>query len=104
MAWQSKVVVTEKKISRQICMNKSMRHANLTIQESHIPVPTVHTLQRKLYGSTIFTKLNLRNSFHQMLLLGQRSRQFTNFYTHEGICFFKRLVMDSGPANQEFYE
>ena len=103
MSWLSNVVVTEKKISRQICMNKSMRHANLTIQESHIPVPTVHTLQRKLYGSTIFTKLNLRNSFHQMLL-GQRSRQLTNFYAHEGICFFKRLVMEAGPANQEFYE
>ena len=103
MAWLFNVVVTEKKTSAQIGMNIDIRHANIAIQESHIPVPTVHTLRHKLNGSTVFTKLDLGHSFHQMLL-GETSRRLTNFYTHEGIYRFKHLVMGAGPASQEFHE
>ena len=84
-------------------MNIDLRHANIAIKESHVPVPTVHMLRHKLNGASVFTKLDLRHSFHQMLL-GEKSRRLTNFYTPEGIHRFKRLVMGAGPASQEFHE
>ena len=100
--WISNVVIT-KKPSGQIRMNLDMRHANIAIKESHIPVPTVHSLRHKLNGAKVFTKLDMRHSFHQMPL-GEKSKELTNFYTHEGIYRFKRLVMGAGPASQEFHE
>ena len=84
-------------------MDIDMRLTNIAIQECHIPVPTVHALPHKLNKSTVFTKLDLRYSFHKMLL-GEPSRQLTNFYTHEGIYRFKRLAIGAGPASQEFQE
>lgn len=45
----------------------------------------------------------MRHFFHQMLL-GKESRELTNFYTHDGIYRFKRLVMGAGPASKEFHE
>ena len=48
MPWLSNVVVTEKKISGQICIKIDMRRANTATLESHIPFPTVHALQHKL--------------------------------------------------------
>lgn len=84
-------------------MNLDMRHANIAIKESHIPVPTVHSLRHKLNGANVFAKLDLRHSFYQMPL-GEKSKELTNFYTHEGIYRFKRLVMGAGPASQEFHE
>ena len=95
--WISNVVIT-KKPSGQIRMNLDMRHANIAIKESHIPVPTVHSLRHKLNGAKVFTKLDMRHSFHQMPL-GEKSKELTNFYTHEGIYRFKRLVMGAGPAS-----
>ena len=64
----SNVVITEKKTSGQIRMNIDMRHANLAIQESQFPVPTVHVLHHKLNGGTVLTLLDIKHSFHQMLL------------------------------------
>ena len=100
MEWLSNVVVTEKKDSGQIRMNIDMRHANVAIKESHLPVPTVHTLRHRLNGVTAFSKLDMRHSFHQMLL-GEKLRQLTNFYTHDGIYRFKRLIMEAAPVSQE---
>ena len=91
MDWISNVVVTQK-ANDQIRLNLDMRHANVAIKESNIPVPTVHNLRHKLNGACVFTKLDMRHSFHQMLL-GENSKKLTNFYTHEGIYRFKRLVM-----------
>ena len=101
--WISNIVVTEKKNSGKIRMNIDLRHVNVAIKESHIPVPTVHTLRHKLNGASVFTKLDLRHSFHH-LLFGDESRGVTNFYTPEGIYHFKRLVIGAGPASQEFHE
>ena len=101
--WISNIVVTEKKDTGKIWMNIDLRHANIAIKESHVPVPTVHMLRHKLNGASVFTKLDLKHSFHQMLL-GEKSRHLTNFYTPEGIYRFKRLVMGAGPASQEFHE
>ena len=80
-----------------------MRHANIAIKESHIPVPTVHLLRLKLNGAKVFTKLDMRHFFHQMPL-SEKSKELTNFYTHEGIYRFKRLVMGARPASQEFHK
>ena len=84
-------------------MNVDMRHANIAIKPSHIPVPTVHTLRHKLNGACYFSKLDMRHAFHQMLL-SEKSRNLTNFYTPEGIYRMKRLIMGAGPASQEFHE
>ena len=79
-------------------MNLDMRHANLAIKESNIPVPSVHALRHKLNGAKVFSKLDMRHSFHQMVL-GEKSRELTNFYTHERIYRFKCLVIGAAPAS-----
>jgi len=45
----------------------------------------------------------MRHSFHQMPL-GEESKEMANFYTHEGIYRFKRLVMGAGSASQALHE
>lgn len=96
--WIINRAVTEKKDTGKIRINIDLRHVNMAIKESHIPVPTVHTLRHKLNGASVFTKLNLKHALHRMLL-GGSSRQLTNFYTPAGIHRFKRLVVGAGSAS-----
>eukprot|EP00112_Aurelia_sp_Birch-Aquarium-sp1_P016784 Seg383.5 transcript_id=Seg383.5/GoldUCD/mRNA.D3Y31 product="putative protein K02A2.6" protein_id=Seg383.5/GoldUCD/D3Y31 len=65
--WVSNVIVTEKKTSGKIRMNVDMGHADIAIQETHLPVPTVRYLRHKLNGATTFSKLDVRHAFHQMV-------------------------------------
>ena len=80
-----------------------MRDENKAIKCSHFPIPTVQELRHALNKAVRFTKLDLNHAFHQMPL-SKESRHLTNFRTHCGIYRFKRLVMGTSPASEEFHE
>ena len=61
-----------------------------------IPIPTVEELLHDLNGSTVFSKVDLKWGFHQ-ILLGEDSRHITRFVTHRGLHRYKRLKFDVCP-------
>ena len=78
--WVSPIVVVPKKTGIRICVD--MRAANQAIERERHPVPTVEDLIVDLNGSTVFSKIDLNQGYHQ-LELEENSRGIT-FATHFG--------------------
>ena len=78
-----------------------MREPNKAIKrEKHI-MPTLDDLISDLNGSTVFSKLDLSNTYHQ-LELDEASRQVTTFSAHAGIRRYKRLLFGVNAAAEIF--
>ena len=68
-----------------------MRQANrAVIRERHI-IPKIEDILTELHGATIFSKIDLKEGYHQ-IMLNEESRNITAFAVHEGIFRFKRLI------------
>lgn len=78
-----------------------MKKANEVIQREKHPMPTVDDLITHLNGSTVFSKLDLSNTYHQ-LKFGESSRYITTFTTHVGQFRYKRLVFGVNAASELF--
>ena len=61
-----------------------MRMANKAIQRECHPTPTIDDLIHVLNGAKVFSKLDLRSGYHQ-LMLAEESRYITTFATHKGL-------------------
>ena len=87
--WASPVVMAPKKNGDiRICVD--MRKANEAIKhELHI-TPTIDDIISKLNGAQVFSKLDINNGFHQ-LVLSKDSRNITVFSAHAGLRRYKRL-------------
>ena len=73
----------------RVCVD--MRRANGAIIGERHPIPTVEELLRDLNGSTVFSEIDLKWGFHQ-ILLSEDSRHITNFVTHRCLYCYKRLM------------
>ena len=93
------VVVAQKNMGVRICID--MRKANEAIQRIKHPMPTMDDLIADLYGSTVFSKLDLSNTYHQ-LELGESSWHITTFATHAGLFRYKRLLFGVNAASELF--
>ena len=83
-----------------MCMD--MRRANGATRERH-PIPTVEEFLHDLNGSTVFSKIDLKWDFHQ-ILLSEDSRHITTFVTHRGLYRYKRLMLGVTSAPEKYQQ
>ena len=88
--WLNPVVAAPKPNGKiRICLD--MPQANrAVIRERHI-IPKIEDIFTELHGATIFSKIDLKEGYHQ-IMLDEESRNITAFVVHEGIFRFKRLI------------
>lgn len=99
--WLNPVVVVPRKSSSQIRLCLDMRKANTAvIRERHV-IPKFDEILPELHQAKYFSKIDLREGYHQ-LLLHPDSRDITTFATHEGIFRYKRLIFGINSAFEIF--
>ena len=89
-AWISPLVVVLKSDGDiRVCVD--MRGVNEAIIRERHPIPTVEELLHDLNGSTVFSKVDLKWGFHQ-ILLSEDSRHITTFVMHHDLYRYKWLM------------
>ena len=78
-----------------------MREANQAIERERHVMPTLSDFRADVNGSRFFSKIDLRQAYHQ-LELAPESRFITTFTTHEGLFQFKRLNYGTSSAAECF--
>ena len=101
--WVSPIVISPKKNSSEIRMCVDMREPNKAIERTRNIIPTVEELKLEVNGATVFSKLDLKNGFHQ-LQLEENSIHITTFSTHLGLFRYKRLNFGTNSATEIFHE
>ena len=76
-------VVPEGDGNIRVCVD--MGRVNDAIIRGRHPIPTVEELLHDLNWSTVFSKIDLKWGFHQ-ILLSENSRHITSFVTHRVAC------------------
>ena len=100
--WVSPIVVAPKpKSPNEIRLCVDMRKANKAIERERHLTPTIDDLIMDLNGAKVFSKLDLKNGFHQ-LELEPDSRYMTTFSTHAGLWRYKRLNFGVSAAPEIF--
>ncbi|XP_064469571.1 uncharacterized protein K02A2.6-like [Ornithodoros turicata] len=102
--WVSPIVIVPKpRNPEEIRLCLDMRCANKAIVRERHVCPTVDDIITTLNGETTFTKLDLRNGYHQ-LELDPESRVITTFATHVGLFRYKRLIFGINTAAEIFQD
>ncbi|KAF4527949.1 hypothetical protein B566_EDAN014122 [Ephemera danica] len=78
-----------------------MRVANLCVQRLNHPIPRFEEVCSNLKGSTVFSKLDMKNAYFQ-IQLSKESREITTFSTHKGLFRYKRLFCGINCAPEAF--
>lgn len=73
----------------RLCID--MRRANLAIKRENHPLPTMEQLLPKIQNAKMFSKLDIKDAFHQLELVPE-SRHITTFISGKGFYRFKRLM------------
>lgn len=98
--WISPVVIVPKGNDEiRICIDN--RCANQAIQRERHVTPTLDDLINDLNGAMIFSKIDLKNGYHQ-LELDEESKYITTFSTHIGIFQYNRLHFGINSASEIF--
>ena len=94
--WVSPLVVVPKANSDiRICVD--MRCANKAVQRERFPMPNIEDIIQQMNGSSVFSRLDLSQSFHQ-IELDEQSRFITTFVCHKGLYRYKRLMFGINSA------
>ena len=100
--WVSRIVTPPKpKKPEEIRLCVDMRAANKAILRTRHVTPTLDELITQFNGATIFSKIDLRSGYHQ-LVLHPSSRYITTFWTHVGLYQYKRLSFGINAAAEVF--
>ena len=100
--WISPLVVVPKGDGDvRVCVD--MRRANEAIICERHPIPTVEELLHDMNGSTVFSKIDLKWGFHQILLC-EESRHITTFVTHRGLYRYKWLMFGVTSAPEKYQQ
>lgn len=87
--WVSPLVVVGKASGEpRICLD--LRRVNQAVVREHFPMPVVEEYLARLGKGRIWSKLDIREAFHQVEL-SEDSRDITTFITNRGLFRFKRL-------------
>ena len=78
-----------------------MRKANTAIIRNYFPIPTLDEIQNKVNGAKIFSKLDLAQGHHQ-IVLDEKSRYITTFSISQGLPRYKRLIFGAKNASDDF--
>lgn len=97
--WISPMVIVPKKDDLRICID--MRQVNKAVLREHYPLPTFEELSHKLLGCKIFSKLDIKQAYHQ-LELDEDCRHITTFITPLGLMRYKRLLFGLSSAPEIF--
>ena len=101
-SWISPLVVVPKSDGDvRVCVD--MRRANEAIIRERHPIQTVEELLHDLNGSTVFSKVDLKWGFRQ-ILLSEDSRHITTFVTHRGLYRYKRLMFGVTSAPEKYQQ
>lgn len=99
--WVSPIVVVPKANSKEIRICVDMREANRAIKRQRHVMPTIDDVIFELHGAKYFSKIDLKNAYHQ-LELDSDSRAITTFATHIGLFRYKRLMFGVNTAAEIF--
>ena len=78
-----------------------MRKANTAIIRNYYPIPTLDEILYEVNGAKIFSKLDLAQGYHQ-IVLDEKSRDITTFSTPQGLFRYKRLIFGAKNAFEDF--
>lgn len=87
--WVSPLVIVGKASGEpRICLD--LRRVNEAVVREHFPMPVVDEYLARLGKGRMWSKLDIREAFHQVEL-DEESRDITTFITNRGLFRFKRL-------------
>ncbi|XP_062557092.1 uncharacterized protein K02A2.6-like [Armigeres subalbatus] len=87
--WVSPLVISGQASGEpRICLD--LRRVNEAVVREHFPMPVVDEYLTRLSKGKIWSKLDIREAFHQ-IELDEDSRDVTTFITNKGLFRFKRL-------------
>ena len=102
--WVSPVVLVPKpKQPGGVRLCVDMREANKAIARERHLMPTLDEVAHDLNGAKVFSKLDLNQGYHQ-LVLHPDSRHITPFSTHLGLYRYKRLSFGVNAAAEKFQD
>ena len=96
--WVSPLVIVDKPNGDiQLCVN--ICKPNEALRRTHHPYPTSEETLQDLNGSKFFSKIDLKECYHQ-IELAESSRHLTTFKTHVGLCRYKRLPYGASEGSE----
>ena len=97
--WVPRIVVVPKSTPGEVRVTHDWRDVNAHVEREIQPIPTFEETTDEMDGSTIWSKLDMFKSFHQ-IALHPNSRKYATFSTPRGLLRCTTLVMGFTNASE----